>query len=260
VSPGARRTIALTHVPSPRLVDGERTFVDRVAIDFERALEQHAAYRAMLERCGAAVTTLDVNRDHPDSVFLEDTAIVLDEVAVITPMGVASRRPEPPGIAAKLRQYRETREIELPATIEGGDVLLVGRVLLAGLSSRTNEAGIAALRSIAAPFGYDVTLIPMREALHFKSACTRLPDGKLLVNPAWLDPAELAGFDVVSVPATDPWGANVALVGSFVCAAAEHAPTNDKLTSLGYDVRATPLSEFAKAEGAVTCMSLIFDV
>jgi dimethylargininase len=254
---GSGRTIAITHVPSPALERGERTHVGREPIDFALAVEQHRGYRAMLESCGAEVVLLDVNRELPDSVFLEDTAIVLDEVAIVTPMGAQSRRPEPDGIAATLGQYRELRRIALPATIEGGDVVCIGRTILVGLSSRTNREGVDALRAIGGPLGYEVRAIAMRDALHFKSACTALPDGRLLVNPSWIPPGALDAFDTVPVAAEDPWGANVALVNGVVCAATEHAPTNDRLAALGYDLKATPLSEFAKAEGAVTCMSLI---
>jgi dimethylargininase len=132
----------------------------------------------------------------------------------------------------------------------------VGRQLLVGRSRRTNEEGIAALRVAVAPYGYTVHGVAVQGALHLKSACTALPDGRLLVNEQ-VALQELGGFDLVPVPAQDPWGANVASVNGHVCAASEHAPTNEMLAGLGYSLVATPLSEFAKAEGAVTCMSLI---
>src|ERR1043165_3303196 len=122
-----RKTLAITHLPSPRMQECERTYVDRAAvIDYDRALEQHARYRQMLTDCGAAVHVLEMNKNLPDAVFVEDTAIVLDEVAVMTSMGTASRRPEPAGIETELRKHREIERIRLPATIEGGDVVRVG--------------------------------------------------------------------------------------------------------------------------------------
>ena len=157
-----------------------------------------------------------------------------------------------------LRQYRDVERIALPATIEGGDVVRVGRTLIVGRSSRTNAAGIAALEAIVRRHGYRVIAVPVTGCLHFKSACTALPDGRLLMNPAWIDLRPLAEFESVPVPAGEPSAADVALVGDVVCVAAEHPRTASLLESLGFAVRTTPLSEFAKAEGAVTCLSLIF--
>jgi dimethylargininase len=252
------RTIAITNAPSPLLERCELTHVDRVPIDYAVAVRQHEGYREMLRGCGAELHSLDVNRDHPDGVFIEDTAIVLDEVAILTSMGAASRRAEPAGIEPELRKYRPIVRIELPATIEGGDVVRVGRTLLVGRSTRTNAAGVAALEGIAQRYGYRVVAVPVTGCLHLKSACTALPDGRLLVNPAWLDRRAIAELETVTVPSGEPTAADVALVNDFVCMAAEHPRTAKLVQSLGFSVRATPLSEFAKAEGAVTCLSLIF--
>ena len=212
----------------------------------------------MLRRCGADVRTLVVNRGMPDSVFIEDTAVILDEVAVLASMGAPSRRAEPAGIEPELRKYREVERIEPPATVEGGDVLRVGRTLLAGLSSRTNAAGMGALRAIVRRFGYEVRPVPVRRCLHLKSACAALPDGRLLVNPAWLEVRALRGFALVRVPGPEPDAANALLVGERVCLSAAHPRTADLVRGLGFDVQTIDLSEFAKAEGCVTCLSLLF--
>jgi dimethylargininase len=250
--------IALTHAPSPNLEQCQRTFIAAAHIDHGRAVEQHDAYCRMLRRCGADVHTLDVNRDLPDSVFIEDTAIVLGEVAVLASMGAASRRAEPAGVEPELRKYREIERVEPPATVEGGDVLRVGRTLLVGLSSRTNAAGVEALRAVVRRFGYDVRPVPVRQCLHLKSACAALPDGRLLVNPDWLDPQALGGFGLVHVPDEEPDGANVLLAGNRVCLPAAHPRTADVVRGLGFDVEAVDVSEFAKAEGCVTCLSILF--
>jgi dimethylargininase len=226
-------------------------------IDHDRAVLQHQAYCRMLRQCSATVRTLDVNRDLPDCVFIEDTAIVLDEVAVLTSMGAPSRRAEPAGIESELRKYRPVERIELPATIEGGDVLRVGRKLLVGLSSRTNLAGVKALDAIARRFGYEVTPVPVRACLHLKSACAALPDGRLLVNPEWLDARALEGFELVRVLDAEPDAANVLLVGQQVCLPAAHPQTADLVGRLGFTVQTVDVSEFAKAEGCVTCLSLL---
>jgi dimethylargininase len=249
--------IALTHVPSPNMERCELTHVARAPIDHALALRQHADYCRALRACGAEVRTLDVNRDLPDCTFVEDAAVVLDEVAILTRMGTESRRAEAAGIEPELRKYRPVQRVEGPATLEGGDVLRVGRTLLVGLSSRTNEAGADALQALAGPHGYAVTRVPVHGCLHFKTACTALDDERLLVNPDWLDVRALRGFAIVRVPPEEPWGANVARVGASLCLAASQVRTAEMVRGLGFDVRAIDLSEFAKAEGGVTCLSIL---
>jgi dimethylargininase len=249
--------LALTHLPSPNLGHGLRTHVARRPIDHDLAVRQHEAYCQMLRACGAEVRTLDVNRDLPDGTFLEDTAVVLDEVAVLASMGAEERRAELVAIEAELRHHRVLHRIELPALLEGGDVLLVGRTLLVGLSCRTDSAGVHAFEAIVRRYGYRVVPVPVRGCLHLKTACTALPDGRLLVNPAWVEMAALRGFEILRVPEGEPWAANTLPINRTVCLAAEHARTADLLRQQGYDVRSVPLSEFAKAEGGVTCLALL---
>lgn len=248
--------LALTHLPSPKIAECLLTFVERSPINYERALQQHEGYCDALRACGAEVIVLDVNAQHADGVFIEDTAVVLDEVALITRPGTAERRDETAGIEAELRQYRVLERVGSPATLEGGDVLRIGRTLLVGLSSRTNAAGAAALDAVACRFGYSVRTVPVHGSLHLKTACTALPDRRLLVSPAWLDVDALQAFELVAVPAAEPWGANIACLNGYVLAAAQHAETNALLGRLGFAVRPIELDEFAKAEGGVTCLSL----
>lgn len=254
----ARRTVAITHAPSPKIEQGQRTHLGRATIDIARARRQHEAYCQMLRDCGAEVQVMDVNREWPDSVFVEDTAIVLDEVAVLASMGAESRRGETAGIERELRNHQKVERIALPATIEGGDVLRMGRSLLVGVSSRTNRAGVNALDDVVRRYGYKVIPVPVHDCLHLKTACTALPDETLLVNPAWLDLAPLREFDRVPVPESEPWAANIALVGATVWVAAEHKRTAEMIRQRGFEVRTVELSEFAKAEGGVTCLSLLF--
>jgi len=251
--------LALTHAPSPHINDAERTYVEWKPINYERALQQHSNYCRMLERCGLRVRTLDVNRHLPDCVFIEDTAIVLDEVAVLGSMGAESRRAEPAGIEPILKEYRSIRHLDAGANLEGGDVLQVGRTLLVGLSSRTNSAGIQSLGRIVQPLGYRVIPVPVRQCLHLKSACTALPDGTLLVNPNWLEMQALRDFAFVSVPEEEPWAADILPIGKHVCVPAENARTADLIQRRGFEMETVGLSEFAKADGGVTCLSLIFN-
>ena len=251
--------IALTHLPSPNMQACERTFVPYVPIDVALARQQHADYCQALADCGAKVRTLDINSALPDCTFLEDTAVVLDEVAIICCMGTPSRHPEPAGIESVLREYRPIERILPPATLEGGDVLRIGRRLLVGQSSRTNTTGIAALQAVAGRFGYVVTSIPVHGSLHLKTACTALPDGRLLVNPAWVDVRSLVEFDLIQVPAEEPWGGNICLAGETVLLPATYRLTASLISELGFAVRPVEIAEFSQAEGGVTCLSLIFE-
>lgn len=213
----------------------------------------------MLRECGVEVRTLDVNRDLPDSTFVEDTAIVLDELAVLSSMGAAARRGELPGIELELRKYREVVRLELPAALEGGDVLRLGRTLLVGLSPRTNRAGAQALEAVVRDHGYKVLPVPVRHCLHLKTACTALPDGSLLINPSWLDLRHLEAFETLRIPEDEPWAANTMLLSHTVCLPSAHVQTADTLRQRGFDVRTVDLSELAKAEGGITCLSLRFE-
>jgi dimethylargininase len=251
--------IALTHVPSPHLDRCQLTHLSRAPIDYGRACEQHADYCAALRECGANVVTLDVNREHPDCCFVEDTAIVLDEVAVMMSMGAASRRPEPAGIEPELRKFRQIERVTLPASIDGGDVVRVGGMLFVGLSSRTNTAAVNRLTEIGQRFGYEVAAVRMRDCLHLKSGCTALPDDRLLINPNWVESDDLGGFDLVHVPAEESWAADVLSINGRVCMSAAFPQTAELVRGLGFDVKSIDLSEFAKAEGGVTCMSLVFN-
>jgi len=249
--------IALTRRPSVNLYAGERTHVPLVALDHTLAEQQHDAYCRTIEHCGMAVVVLPAELELPDSTFVEDTALVLDEIAVLCSLGAEARRREPRLIEPVLREHRDVQRIELPATIDGGDVLRIGRTLLVGRSSRTNDAAIAALGAIGARFGYDIIPVAVRGCLHLKTACTALPDGRLLVNREWTDADALAGFELIDVPAGEPWGANILPIQGQVLLAAAHPRTAELIERLGFPVQKIDLSEFAKVEGGVTCLSLL---
>src|SRR5215212_7753492 len=186
-------TIAITRLLAESIAKCELTFIDRVAIDYAKAQEQHGAYREALEACGVKVVTLPAVDELPDSVFVEDTAIILDEVAVLTRPGVESRRGEVGLIEPEVARLRPVVKVEAPATLEGGDVMRVGRTLYVGLSPRTNADGAEALRRLAAPHGYEVVTVELRDCLHLKTGCSGLGEGAVLVNPDWVDPAVFRG-------------------------------------------------------------------
>jgi dimethylargininase len=258
VASSGRRLIAVTHVPSPRLQEGERTYVGLTTVDYALALRQHAAYCDALRACGADVITLDVNRALPDCVFVEDTAIVLDELAVMMSMGAESRRDEPAGIEPTLRRFRTIERVELPATIDGGDVVRLGRTLYVGTSPRTNAAGVVALRDVVKHYGYTVIGVPVSGCLHLKSACSALPDGRLLVNRDWIDASPLPSASLLDVPASEAWAGDVLVIGEKIIASDAFPETANLLETGGFGVVPVAVSEFAKVEGGVTCLSLVF--
>ncbi len=249
---------AITHTPSPALNQGELTFLPRQPIDFAQALLQHTAYCDLLRRCGVRVITYDKNHVLPDSVFVEDTAFVLDEIGVIMPMGVASRQEETRLIQTELAKFREIKQIKHPARLEGGDILRIGKHLYVGVTSRTNTSGVMALAQMVKPYGYDVMGVNVTGCLHLKTGCTALDDQTILINPAWVDPEPFARFRLMSVPEGEPFAANVLRIGNTICMHSGFAKTREMVEQHGYDVQVTNISEFQKAEAGLTCMSLIF--
>lgn len=251
--------LALIKTPAESLVNCQLTFLDREPIHIEHARQQHQTYCQALSRAGAQVITLPPDEVFPDSVFVEDTALVLDEVAIITSPGAESRRGEVTSMATALQVYRPLQAIHLPATLEGGDILRVGQRLYAGLSTRTNAAGIQRLRDLTAPYGYDTTAVPVTGCLHLKTGCTALDDDTLLVNPAWIDITAFESFRIQEVDPEEPWGANVLRIGETILMNAASPRTIARVAQAGYAVLAVDIAEFMKAEAGLTCMSLIFE-
>jgi dimethylargininase len=250
--------IALTRPVSASINDCELTFHEQQPIDVTRAIAQHRAYEDCLRSLGVQVVRLPAEPDLPDAVFVEDTAIVVDEVAIIPVMGATSRRPETVSVAAALQRYRPLRYLEALATLDGGDVLRVGRRLFVGLTRRTNQAGITQLGAQLAPFGYEVRAVEVTGCLHLKSACTQVGDNTLLINRDWVDVAAFAGFELIDVAATEPGAANALLVGETVVMPSAFPQTMALLEGRGLKVLRVDVSEFQKAEGGVTCKSIIF--
>jgi dimethylargininase len=274
---------AIVRQPSEALSRCELTFLTRQPIDFARAMAQHRAYVAALEARGIAVQVLPPAADLPDAVFVEDTAVVLDECAIIARPGVDSRRLETDGVAAALARHRPLVPIEAPGTLEGGDVLRIGRTLLVAETLRTNSDGIRQLAGVAAPHGYEVVVVSLTGCLHLKSAITYAGMETVVLNPDWVGgvagterqpvkadrrgaggPADLgndllARWQCIPVPAEEPYGANVLLAGDVVHVAASAPRTRRKLDALGFQTLTLETSEFEKAEAALTCLSLLFE-
>lgn len=250
--------IALTREISPALQECELTHLAREPIDVERARAQHAVYERALAELGCAVRRLPAGADMADSVFIEDTAIVLDEVAVITRPGAESRRAETPAVADALAAHRPLVRMEAPATLDGGDVMVVDRMVFVGRSARTNEAGIEQLRSALAEHGYTLQAVPVHGCLHLKSAVTSVGDGRLLINRAWVPAEAFAGWELIDVDPAEPYAANALRIGGRIIYPPDFPRTRARLEAHGVEIVAVAADELAKAEGAVTCCSLVF--
>ncbi len=249
--------IALTRDVSPTIVECELTHLARAPIRVEVARAQHRGYERLLSSLGCDVRRVPPAPEQPDAVFIEDTAVVLDELAVIARPGAKSRRREVTAVASALASLRPVTRIESPATLDGGDVLIIGRTAFAGRTTRTNDEGIAQLRAALAPHGYSVRGVPVTGCLHLKSAATAVDDKTVLVNPAWVNAAEFADYRVVEVHPDEPMAANVLRIGAALVYSASSPRTLDRLRALGAAPSTVDVSELAKAEGAVTCCSLI---
>lgn len=235
---------------------GERTHLGRAPIDAALALAQHEAYAAALAATGAQVTVLDGADDLPDCAFVEDVAITLSELCVVLNPGAVSRRGEVAAVAAVLLGDRPV--VRLGAgTMDGGDVLVVGRRVFVGLSTRTNREGIEAFSAAVAPYGYQVTGVAVPGALHLKTAVTALDAETLAINPDWIDAAAFPGFRQITTAKDEPFGGNTLTVSGRLFVQAATPRTAEAFAAGGFAPQALEIGEFAKAEAGLTCLSLI---
>jgi dimethylargininase len=250
--------IALVRDVDASLAQCELSFVERAPIDVALARRQHAAYVAALEGLGCRVVALPAVDGYPDGVFVEDTAVVVDELAIATRPGAPSRRGEVPSVADALAAWREVRAIEAPGTIDGGDVLRVERTLYVGRSARTNTDAMTQLQEHLAPLGYRIEPVPIRHCLHLKSAVTCIADGTLLLLPEWIDRDAFPGFHVIEVDPAEEHAANALRIGDAIVYPDCFPRTRERIERAGVRVAAVDVSELQKAEGAVTCCSIVF--
>lgn len=249
--------IAVTRKVSPRFDECEITHIERAPIDIETARVQHREYVKTLAQLGCQVIELPEEPDLPDSVFVEDTAFILPEVAVITRPGADSRKPETKSIIKALSPHRPLLHVTEPATLDGGDVLTLGRHIFIGQSTRSNEHAIRQVNDMLKRYGYTATGIALKDCLHLKSAVTRVDDKTLLINKNWVDASHFDGFDLIEVDASEPYAANCLPVKGHIIYPTAFPKTRRRLEEKGFSVVNIELGELAKAEGAVTCCSLI---
>ena len=250
--------IALVRDVSQSLERCELSFQDRVSIDLEKARAQHRAYVDTLARLGCRMETLPTLPENPDAVFVEDTAVVLDEIAVITRPGAESRRAEVDSTAEALARHRTLRYIELSGTLDGGDVLTVGRTLYVGCTARSDASGIEQLRAHLKPHGYKVKAVEVRGCLHLKTAVTQVAERTLLINPAFVAESAFQGVRFIHVDPAEPAAGNAVWLDGGVIYPVSFPRTRARLEREGLQLHTVDMSETEKAEGGVTCCSVIF--
>ncbi|MES2148088.1 MAG: arginine deiminase-related protein, partial [Pseudomonadota bacterium] len=247
---------AFTRAVSPRLADCQLTHQGRVPIDAARAIVQHAAYEQALREAGLEIIRLPDLPGDPDAVFVEDTAVLLGDHAILTRPGAASRADEVESTAAGLAGHFTLHRIER-GHLDGGDVLRIGQRLYVGLSTRTDQPGIDALAALCGPLGFEVVRATLRDCLHLKTGATLAAPGLVLCNPDAVDPAQFAGVEPLAVDPAEPAAANIVRAGERLILAAGNSATAAKLRARGFNVVEVDVSELQKAEAGGTCMSLI---
>ena len=258
-STGGAAGIALMRGVPPTLDRCELTFRGWEPFDLDRAIAQHASYADLLRSLGLEVVELPTDPAFPDCCFVEDVAVVLDEVALLGMPTPPSRRGEIAAVEEALARFRALERTPLPATLEGGDVLRVGRRVFAGLSARSNPEGIEQLRVLLSPHGYTVEALPISGCLHLKSAVTQVGPETVLLNPQWVDKGAFERYQLIEVDPAEPHAANALLVGGGVIYPTAFPLTAARLERAGVRLEPVNVSELTKAEGAVTCCSLILE-
>lgn len=249
--------VAITRAVSPRFAECEITHIERTPIDLAVARAQHRDYVSALKNLGCEIMELPAEADLPDSVFVEDTAFILPETAVITRPGADSRKPETESIIRALSPHIKLLHLRQPATLDGGDVLVLGKEIYIGLSTRSNQEAVNQLNELLREYGYSVTGVQLHDCLHLKSAVTRVDNKTLLINKNWVDTYHFEDFNQIEVDPSEPNAANCLPIGDSIIYPTSFPGTRAKLESAGYKVEALDVSELAKAEGAVTCCCLI---
>jgi dimethylargininase len=252
--------VAMIRDVSPSVEQCQLTHLSRQSIDVNLARMQHRQYEECLAGLGCKIHRLPPEPELPDAVFVEDAAVVLDELAIIARPGADSRRAETPSVARALSAFRRLHHIQSPGTLDGGDVLRLGKTVYIGMSSRSNQAGIDQVRALLAPHGYTVKTVEISGCLHLKSAVTPVGEKTVLIHRAWVDGDAFRDVALIDIDPSEQFGANALLVGGTVVYPSAHPATRIRLQEHGIAVRVVDLSELGKAEGGVTCCSLVFSV
>ena len=247
---------AILRRPSAHMEGGERTHMDRAAIDPALALRQHDAYAQALVGAGLRVEILDADDGLPDCAFVEDMALILPETCVLLSPGAESRRAEREAVGMALPKDRPVLNLAV-GRMDGGDLLVIGKSIYVGQSTRTDAEGLAALAALTEPFGFSVAGVAVPGALHLKTAVTALDAETVILNPDWISEAPFAHLRRLYVDPSEPFGANTLTLGGKTLVQASTPKTAQQIEATGFKTLALDISEFAKAEAGLTCLSLI---
>ena len=249
---------AITRGVSRRIAACQLTYRSREEVNYEKATSQLERYCELLRKWNVDLLPLTASDSYPDCCFVQDTAVVLDEVCVIASMGAPARLGEVSEVEKAVAHFRKIRRIFAPATLDGGDVVQFGKRLFVGLSTRTNARGIAALASIVEAFGYTVVPVAVNGGLHLTTGCGIVNDETVLLNPRWLDASAFKGLRQLHVSEEEPWAANTIRVENSVCLEEGVPMTRELVEPYVGSIDTLDISEFRKAEGSLSCLSLIF--
>jgi len=251
---------AITRAPGPCLQDCELTYLQRQSIDVEKAIGQHSDYEQCLKDLGVEVVSLRAEQDLPDAVFIEDTSVIVDEICVVARMGAARRRAEISSVIATLSHYRPVKRIKPPATLEGGDVIRIGRMLYVGISTRTSRDGVAQLEKLLRPYDYQVIPVQLKGCLHLTTSCSYIGQGVILANESWVDSSHFKDFELIDVCSLgEPWAANTVLINGVAVVSSSFPKTIELLEARGFKLKVVEISELEKAEAGLSCLSKIFE-
>ena len=251
-------THAIARKPGPNFAQGITTAVNEESPKYETLVNQHKEYISTLKSIGLEVILLDALPDHPDAYFVEDTAVVATDVAVITNPGADARKGEEETIAPVLAQYRKTEKIRPPGTVDGGDILQVGKHFFIGVSERTNHEGAGQLSHILKRYGYTCTIVAVGEGLHFKSSVNYVGQNTLLITEDFSENAQFEGYDTIVVDSIESYAANTLFINDHLLVPRGYPDTRKKLEMLDFKIIELDTSEVRKMDGGLTCMSLRF--
>lgn len=247
-------SIVLVRKPGLQFTHAISGHPQRHRIDAKRALKQHGQYVRALQQAGAHVITLDTLKEFPDSPFVEDTAVIFDREALICRMQAESRRGEGDSVANEIGKYRAVTRLKPPATLDGGDVLITDRAVYVGQSTRTNQDAVPALQESS---GKPCIPVPVHRGLHLKSSVSFLRDNLLVINPGNVETSSLKKFEWIAVEESEAYAANCLAFGEFVLLPTGFPKVAGKIRAHGFNVLELEMSEFEKADGGLTCLSLI---
>jgi len=226
--------------------------------NYEVMMKQHEAYVNTLKFLGLNLIVLDALPDHPDAYFVEDTAVVTPNMAIITNPGVGDRKGEVDTIEQALAAYRKTIRIQAPRTVDGGDVLMVGSHFFIGISERTNKQGAEQLGGILNEYGYTWTTVCVDSGLHLKSSVNYIGKNRLLITDTFADCEEFKDYDTIIINETEEYAANTLFINNTLITPKGFPSTIKKLKSTGFDIIELDVSEMRKMDGGLTCLSLRF--